>query len=173
MKKMKKKSTTHPTPAKALPPIQFAIVTISDSHTIQTDQSGRYLKENLQAKGHQLIAYHIIPDDPARVEEVLAQINETNASIILFNGGTGLFQRDNAFDALSRRIEKEMPGFGEFFRMLNYQQIGSAAMFSRATAGVYHGKMIFSIPGSLAAIQIAWEKLIEPELTHILYEITK
>ena len=170
---MKSASIEHKKHAESLPPIQFAIITVSDTRTIETDLNGKYLKEKLQAKGHQLIAYYIIPDEPAKVEEVLAKINETNASIILFNGGTGISQRDNTFDALNRRIEKEMIGFGELFRMLSYKEIGSAAMFSRATAGVFHGKMIFSTPGSPAAVKLAWEKIIEPELKHILYEITR
>jgi molybdenum cofactor biosynthesis protein B len=170
---MKTASTQHKHLAESLPPIQFAIVTVSDTRTIETDENGKYLKDKLHQKGHQLIAYYIIPDEPAEVESVLSKINETNASIILFNGGTGISQRDNTFDALNRRIEKEMIGFGELFRMLSYQQIGSAAMFSRATAGVWHKRMIFSVPGSPAAVELAWEMLIEPELKHILYEITR
>lgn len=170
---MKSASTEHKKKAEELPPIQFGIVTVSDTRTIETDQNGKYLKEKLQEEGHQMIAYYIIPDEPALVEETLTKILETNAKIIIFNGGTGISQRDNTFDALNRRIEKEMPGFGELFRMLSYEEIGSSSIFSRATAGVCHGRMVFSIPGSPAAVRLAWEKIIAPELKHILYEITR
>jgi molybdenum cofactor biosynthesis protein B len=91
----------------------------------------------------------------------------------LFNGGTGIAARDTTFDVLVREIEKPMPGFGELFRMLSWDQVASAAMLSRAMAGVYHGTLIFSTPGSHKAVQLAWEKLIAPELKHLVWELTR
>ena len=93
--------------------------------------------------------------------------------VILFNGGTGFAKRDSTHDVLAGRLEKVLPGFGELFRVLSYEQVGAAAMFSRAIAGIYQGKMIFSTPGSPAAVQLAWEKLIAPDLDHLIWEMTK
>jgi len=98
---------------------------------------------------------------------------KSDAQIILFNGGTGIAPRDRTYDVLSQRLEKVLPGFGELFRMLSYEQVGSAAMLSRATAGVYQNKVIFSTPGSPAAVKLAWEKLIAPELTHLAWEVVR
>ena len=96
---------------------------------------------------------------------------EGDAQVILFNGGTGIAPRDTTFDILSRKLEKTLPGFGELFRVFSYDQVGAAAMLSRATAGVYRGKVVISTPGSTAAVQLAWEKLIGPELQHLAWEV--
>ncbi len=93
--------------------------------------------------------------------------------MILFNGGTGFSRRDRTFDVLDRLLEKRLPGFGELFRMLSYEQVGAAAMLSRATAGVYRQTLIISTPGSPAAVQLAWEKLIAPELQHLVWELVR
>src|SRR5690606_37072876 len=93
--------------------------------------------------------------------------------IALFNGGTGISRRDNTFDALSRRLEKTLPGFAQIFRMLSWEQVGAAAMLSRATAGVYRNVFVVSMPGSPAAVQLAWEQLLEPELEHLAWELTR
>ena len=95
------------------------------------------------------------------------------AQIILFNGGTGISKRDRTFDVLNRKLHKTLPGFGEIFRMLSYEQVGSAAMFSRATAGVYKGRVVISTPGSPAAVQLAWEKLVFPEISHLAWEVAR
>ena len=93
--------------------------------------------------------------------------------LLLYNGGTGIARRDTTFDVISRLLEKPMPGFGELFRMLSYDEVGAAAMLSRATAGVYRGKLVFSLPGSNNAVRTAVEKLILPEIEHLAWEIVR
>jgi molybdenum cofactor biosynthesis protein B len=154
-------------------PVAMAIVTVSDTRTPETDANARYLREQIAAAGHRVVAYHLIKDEPDEVARVLDELVASEARVILFNGGTGIAPRDTTFDVLSRRLEKTMPGFGELFRMLSYSQVGAAAMLSRATAGVYHNKVIISTPGSPAAVQLAWEKLIAPELEHLAWEVTR
>ena len=106
-----------------------------------------------------------------QVVEALDAMVETGAQLILFNGGTGISKRDRTYDALSGKLEKTLSGFGEIFRMLSYKQVGAAAMLSRATAGVYRGAVVVSTPGSPKAVQLAWEKLIQPELRHLAWEV--
>ena len=152
-------------------PVKVAIVTISDTRTPETDKNSAYLREQLAEGGNTVAAYRIIKDEPAQVEVILDEMAETEAHVILFNGGTGVAPRDTTFDVLSRKLEKILPGFGELFRMFSYGQVGAAAMLSRATAGVYRGKVVISTPGSSAAVQLAWEKLIGPELQHLAWEV--
>ncbi len=152
-------------------PIQVAIVTVSDTRTPETDKNAAYLRDQLASGGNSVTAYRIIKDEPDQVEAVLDEMAETDARIILFNGGTGIAPRDTTFDVLSRKLEKTLPGFGELFRVFSYDQVGAAAMLSRATAGVYRGKVIISTPGSSAAVQLAWEKLIGQELQHLAWEV--
>jgi len=154
-------------------PVKVAIVTVSDSRTPDTDTNAHYLRAQLDAAGHQVVVYHLIKDEPDQVAEVLEKVVESQAQIALFNGGTGFSKRDTTFDVLSRKLEKTMPGFGELFRMLSYEQVGASAMFSRATAGVYRGMVVISTPGSPAAVQLAWEKLIAPELEHLAWEVAR
>jgi len=154
-------------------PVRLAIVTVSDSRTPETDANARYLREQFETAGHLLVGYHIVKDEPDQVESVLEALTEGEAQIILFNGGTGISRRDRTFDVLNRKLHKTLPGFGEIFRMLSYEQVGSAAMFSRATAGVYKGKVVISTPGSPAAVQLAWEKLVLPELNHLAWEVAR
>ena len=154
-------------------PVKVAIVTVSDSRTTDTDTNAHYLRAQLDAAGYQVVVYHLIKDEPDQVAEVLEKVVESQVQIALFNGGTGLSKRDTTFDVLSRKLEKTMPGFGELFRMLSYEQVGASAMFSRATAGVYRGMVVISTPGSPAAVQLAWEKLIAPELQHLAWEVAR
>lgn len=152
-------------------PVEVAIVTVSDTRTPETDKNAVYLREQLTNDGNSVAAYRIIKDEPAQVEAVLDEMAGTDARVILFNGGTGIAPRDTTFDVLSRKLEKTLPGFGELFRVFSYDQVGAAAILSRATAGVYRGKVIVSTPGSNAAVQLAWEKLIGPELQHLAWEV--
>lgn len=154
-------------------PVPVAIVTVSDTRTPETDTNYHYLRPQIEAAGHRVVAYRLIKDEPAQVEQVLDELAAGEARVILFNGGTGIAPRDTTFDALSRRFEKVMPGFGELFRMLSYQQVGAAAMLSRASAGTYRGKVVISTPGSPAAVQLAWEKLIASELAHLAWEVAR
>ncbi len=151
-----------------------AVVTVSDTRDESTDRSGRIMIDSLEAAGHTIHLYRIVPDEPAEIEAVLAACREDSAiQAILFNGGTGIARRDTTYDVLSRMIEKELPGFGELFRMLSWDEIGPAAMLSRATAGVHAGRLIFSTPGSSNAVRLAMERLIVPEISHLVYEVTK
>ncbi len=152
-------------------PVSVAIVTVSDSRTPETDTNAAFLREQLEAEGNGVTAYQIIKDEPDQVSEVLDKMADTNAQVIIFNGGTGIAPRDTTFDVLDRKLEKTLPGFGELFRMFSYDQVGAAAMLSRATAGVYRGKVVVSTPGSNAAVRLAWEKLIGPELQHLAWEV--
>jgi molybdopterin adenylyltransferase len=155
-------------------PVPIAVVTVSDTRTPQTDVNGAFLRERIESNGHRLFGYRVIPDDP---EPVVAAARELagpeNARIVIFNGGTGISKRDNTFDALAGLLEKTLPGFGELFRMLSWEQVGSAAMLSRATAGTFQGSVLISTPGSPAAVRLAWERLIEPELEHLAWELTR
>lgn len=153
-------------------PVPVAVVTVSDSRTPETDTNGAFLREALAAAGHTLAGYRVVRDEPEEVAEALDEMAEV-ARVVLFNGGTGISRRDTTYDVLSRRLEKTIPGFGELFRMLSWEQVGSAAMLSRATAGTYRGRVVVSTPGSPAAVRLAWEKLIAPELAHLAWEVAR
>jgi molybdenum cofactor biosynthesis protein B len=155
-------------------PVAVAIVTVSDSRTPETDENARYLRGVIEAGGHRVASYDLIRDEPDQVVATLDRIaGQGEARVVLFNGGTGISRRDTTFDALSGRLEKVLPGFGEIFRMLSYEQVGAAAMLSRATAGVYRGCVVVSTPGSPAAVRLAWEKLIAPEIEHLAWEVIR
>ena len=154
-------------------PVAVAIITVSDTRTPETDVNARYLREQIAAAGHQVAAYRLIKDEPAQVEAVLDELAAGEARVLLWNGGTGVAPRDTTYDVLARKLEKVLPGFGEIFRMLSYEQVGAAAMMSRAVGGVYRGKVILSTPGSPAAVRLAWEKLIGPELEHLAWEVVR
>ncbi len=119
------------------------------------------------------LTYVIIKDDPGQIDEVMDKLGDEEIQIILFNGGTGIARRDTTFDVITHRYEKTLPGFGELFRWLSYEQVGSSAMLTRASAGVFRGMVIFSTPGSHAAVQLAWEKLIAPEIQHLAWELQR
>ena len=153
-------------------PVTVAIITVSDTRTPDTDVNGAYLREAIEGAGHAVGAYHVVPDDPARVGALLDELGEGGgARVVLLNGGTGISRRDNTYEAVQGRLEKEIPGFGELFRMLSYEQVGAAAMLSRAVAGVAGGVVVISVPGSPAAVKLAWERLIAPELEHLAWEV--
>jgi molybdopterin adenylyltransferase len=171
MPEMRSGKIDHHQKAANLPPARIAIVTVSDSRTAETDTNGIYLKNQVGQNGFHLAAYHIVKDEPVEIESLLDQLSQSDVNLIIFNGGTGISKRDTTFDVISRKLEKAMPGFGEIFRMLSYEQVGAAAMFSRATAGVFRGKVVISTPGSPAAVQLAWEKLIFPEIQHLSWEL--
>jgi molybdenum cofactor biosynthesis protein B len=154
-------------------PVPVAIVTVSDTRTPETDVNARFLRERIQAAGHQVVGYRLIKDEPAQVESVLEELASGEARILLWNGGTGIAPRDTTYDVLARKLEKTLPGFGELFRMFSYEQVGASAMLSRAVGGVYRGKVVLSTPGSPAAVELAWEKLIGPELAHLAWEVVR
>lgn len=161
----------HKEKAKELGVITICLVTVSDTRTEETDLNGKYLRSEIESLGHRVGGYRIIKDEPDQVADVLDAFAQSDCNLILFNGGTGISPRDTTFDVLSRKLEKTLPGFGELFRMFSYEVVGAAAMLSRATAGTYRGKVVFSTPGSTNAVEVAWEKLIKPELEHLAWEV--
>ena len=154
--------------------IGCAIVTVSDTRTPETDTSGALIRERLESAGHTVIDYRIVRDEPAEIGPALDElVAQTHCDAVIFNGGTGIARRDTTFDVIDARLEKRIDGFGELFRYLSYTEIGSAAMMSRASAGVYRGTIVLLTPGSSNAVRLAMDKLILPELTHMVYEIRK
>ena len=166
-------SQSHKKSARDIGPVPIAICTVSDTRTRETDVNRVYLEEAIGRAGHQVAAYSLVKDEPDLVSGVLAAFAAGPATAIIFNGGTGISRRDRTYDAISAKLDKTLPGFGEIFRMLSYEEVGAAAMLSRAVAGVLADKLVFSTPGSPAAVKLAWEKLIEPELTHLVWELRR
>ena len=155
-------------------PLYVMVVTVSDTRTEQTDKSGRKMIELLETSHHHVADYEIVKDDQEAIEEALFKgCRDPRIQVILLNGGTGLSNRDVTFEIVERLIERPIPGFGEIFRMLSYEEIGSPSMLSRATAGIARKTVIFSVPGSTGAVTLAMEKLILPEMGHIVREISK
>jgi molybdenum cofactor biosynthesis protein B len=155
-------------------PVTVAIVTVSDTRTPDTDKNKQYLETRLAELGHRVAAYRLIKDEPDQVAEALDELCALpDIQIVLFNGGTGIAPRDTTYDVISQRLEKDLPGFGELFRMLSWDEVGAAAMLSRAAAGVYRGRLVVSMPGSTNAVKTAMEKLILPEINHLAWEITR
>jgi len=152
--------------------LKVGVITASDSRTAETDESGKLIRTLLEAAGHRVDHYEIVPDDRSRISAALVS-NLENLDAIIINGGTGITARDDTTEVVKSVIEKELEGFGELFRMLSFNEIGAAAMLSRAVAGVRHGKFIAALPGSTAACRLAMERLLIPELGHITYLLSK
>ena len=150
------------------------VITCSDTRTPDTDTSGQLIQKLLKEQGHTIAQYHLVKDEPAqikgRIQEGLA--NDAVQAIII-NGGTGISKRDSTFEAVDAMLEKRLVGFGEIFRYLTYQEIGSPAIMSRATADILNGRILFSTPGSENAVRLAMEKLILPELSHMIQQLGK
>ncbi|MBI3594388.1 MAG: molybdenum cofactor biosynthesis protein MoaB [Nitrospirae bacterium] len=155
--------------SRTIPSVQCALLTVSDTRTKGDDESGQLIMEILKASAHTILSYELVKDDPAEIEKKLMDqaLNRLIQAIII-NGGTGISNRDQTFEAVERLLEKRLDGFGELFRSISYQEIGSPAMLTRAIAGTIQGKVIFSIPGSVNAVRLAMEKLIIPEIGHIV-----
>ncbi|TAF07780.1 MAG: MogA/MoaB family molybdenum cofactor biosynthesis protein [Nostocales cyanobacterium] len=152
--------------------VSCAVVTVSDTRTPETDKSGKLIQELLLSAHHLIADYQIIKDEPEQIQAYIESISQTqNVDAIIFNGGTGIAPRDTTYDAIANLLEKTLPGFGEIFRFLSYQEIGSRAIASRAVAGIYENKIIFSLPGSSNAVRLGMEKLILPEIIHLVTQI--
>lgn len=150
------------------------IITVSDTRTPETDRSGQIMRDRLEQAGHNIVGYEIVPDEPEKIALLLDRYcDDPSCQAMLFNGGTGIARRDTTYDVIAARLEKTLVGFGELFRMLSYEEIGAAAMLSRATAGVYRGRLIISTPGSSNAVALAMDRLIASEIAHLVYEVTK
>lgn len=150
------------------------VITCSDTRTPETDTSGDLIMRLLKDQGHAVVAYHLVKDEPAKIRgKIKAAASNKAVQAIIVNGGTGISRRDSTYEAVEAMLEKRLDGFGEIFRYLSYKEIGSPAILSRATAGLFRGRALFSTPGSEAAVRLAMEKLILPELPHMIREITK
>ncbi|HET8521598.1 MAG TPA: MogA/MoaB family molybdenum cofactor biosynthesis protein [Thermomicrobiales bacterium] len=154
--------------------VRCAVLTVSDTRTPDTDRSGQTIKDLLSEHGHAVAGYEIVPDEPDAIRRLLDQwIADPNIAAILSNGGTGIARRDTTYDVINGLLEKRLDGFGELFRALSFAEIGSAAMMSRAVAGSRQGTFIVAMPGSTNAVRLAMEKLVLPELSHVVYELSK
>ncbi len=153
--------------------VRVFVVTASDSRGEAEDVSGTWLRESAARAGHELAGYRVVKDDPAEIRSALGEAAAALADAVIVNGGTGIAARDRTYEAVAGLLEKRIDGFGELFRSLSYAEIGSAAMLSRAVAGVWQGRAVFSVPGSPSAVRLAWEKLIGPELGHVVRELRK
>ncbi len=158
--------------------IRVAVLTISDTRTPETDTGGNVIVELMQAEGHEISHREIVKDDPPRIEEVLeGLLADASMDAVITTGGTGISGRDTTYEVASRLIDKKLDGFGEIFRMLSYEEIGAAAMLSRAVAGVVTTasgpKFLACLPGSTNAVRLAMEKLLVPEMPHIVFELMK
>jgi molybdenum cofactor biosynthesis protein B len=150
------------------------VLTISDSKTAETDTSGALIRELLMAAGHTVVGQAIVKDEPAQVQAVVGHgCADPRIQAFIMTGGTGITSRDATFEAMEGLLDKRLTGFGELFRMLSYAEIGAAAMLSRAQAGVVKGRVLFSLPGSPDACRLALEKLILPELGHLIREVSR
>jgi molybdenum cofactor biosynthesis protein B len=152
--------------------VRCFVITVSDTRDDATDTSGQTIKSLLNAEGHQTSGYRIVKDEPAQIEALLNEaLAGENVDAVIVNGGTGIAPRDGTFEVVSRFLEKKLDGFGEIFRYLSYLDIGSAAIMSRAAAGTARGKILISLPGSKGAVALAMEKLILPELRHMVSQL--
>jgi molybdenum cofactor biosynthesis protein B len=147
--------------------VACGVVTVSDTRTEATDESGALLKRILVDAGHSVPFYAIVRDEPPQIADAVERASQA-CDAILTNGGTGLSPRDVTIETLEPKLDKVLPGFGELFRSLSYKEIGSAAMMSRALAGVYRGRLLFCVPGSPSAVELAARALILPELGHAI-----
>lgn len=149
----------------------FAVVTVSDSRTVETDESGRIAEDVLKNGGHEVHRRLIVPNEESEIEKILEELfNSGEIDVILTIGGTGLSKRDITVETASKIVEKKIEGFGELFRFLSYSEIGTAAMLTRAFAGVAKGKILVCLPGSKNAVELAIRKLILPEIGHMIRE---
>jgi len=148
-----------------------AVVTVSDTRTFDTDSGGQTAIDLLAEAGHPVLVREIIPDKPQPMRQLLAELRDRNdVDAVLLTGGTGIGSRDQTCETVSALLDKPLPGYGELFRMLSFEQIGSAAMLSRAAGGLFGRTVVLTMPGSPAAVRLAMERLILPELGHLLRE---
>jgi molybdenum cofactor biosynthesis protein B len=160
--------------AEAPKSLRLAVVTISDTRTLATDTSGALIVELAEGAGHVIAAREIIPDEPDRMRPLLETYRDRgDLHAALLTGGTGISPRDQTYETVSALLTKPLPGYGELFRMLSYAEIGPAAMLSRAVGGLAGGLVVLVMPGSRAAVRLAMEKLILPELPHLVREARK
>ena len=160
--------------ADAPPSVHCFIVTVSDTRTLDDDVSGRTIADLLTAAGHLVTGRTVVRDDPELVHGTIERhLADRGVQVIITNGGTGITSRDSTYEAISTLLEKRLDGFGELFRMLSYEEIGPAAMMTRACAGLVARRIIVALPGSPGAVRLAMEKLVIPELGHLVQQASK
>jgi molybdopterin adenylyltransferase len=151
--------------------LSVAVITVSDTRTLENDTGGQTVIDHLLAAGHLLHSRHIIRDEPQPMRELLTTLcNELDLRAILLTGGTGISSRDQTYETVTALLDKSLPGYGELFRQLSYTEIGPAAILSRATGGVMRGKVVLTMPGSPNGVKLAMEKIIVPQLRHLARE---
>jgi molybdopterin adenylyltransferase len=151
-----------------------AVLTVSDTRTAANDISGALIRRLLSRAGHRVESSAILPDEPARIRRLLRTwAGNPGIQAILLTGGTGISPRDGTYEAVESLLEKRLEGFGEIFRLLSYRQVGPAAILSRAVAGSFRGRILFSLPGSERAVELAMRRIILPELGHLVGELSK
>jgi molybdenum cofactor biosynthesis protein B len=151
--------------------IPCAVTTVSDTRTLETDSGGAAVIAHLEKAGHEVVQRHIVPDDPSRMGPLLRDLEQCdNVEAVLMTGGTGVSARDQTYETVAGLLTKVLPGYGELFRMLSYQEIGAAAMLSRAVGGLMGQTVLLTMPGSRAAVNLAMERVILPELGHLVRE---
>lgn len=149
-----------------------AVITVSDTRTEATDESGRLLRELIEGAGHRVAGYRIVPDEIGAIRHAVVDMAQA-ADFVVLTGGTGMTPRDVTIEACRPLFTKELEGFGELFRMLSFQEVGSAAVMSRAAAGAMDRVMVFCLPGAKGAVRLATERLILPEIKHLISLIRK
>ncbi|HXG49838.1 MAG TPA: MogA/MoaB family molybdenum cofactor biosynthesis protein [candidate division Zixibacteria bacterium] len=158
--------------AKAKQGVRCYVVTVSDTRNEATDLSGQLIRSGLQREGHELAGYRIVKDEPREIEALLRDVlARDDVDAVILNGGTGISPRDGTYEVVTGLLEKRLDGFGEIFRYLSYQEVGSAAIMSRAVAGAARGKVLISLPGSKGAVELAMQKLVLPELGHMVAQL--
>jgi molybdenum cofactor biosynthesis protein B len=154
--------------------VPCAVITVSDSRTKDTDESGSIIIEKLNSDGHLVVDYRIVRDNISEIKgAIIADLENVEVKVIICNGGTGIAKRDVTVEAVSAFMEKSIEGFGEFFRHLSYEEIGIAALMSRAVGGVAFGKIILCLPGSSGAVRLAMDKIILPQIGHMVWEVER
>lgn len=153
--------------------VRCAVITISDTRTLETDRGGALVVERLAAAGHEVARREIVPDDAATIRTLVQECADADLDAVLLTGGTGITARDTTFETISALLSKPMPGYGELFRMLSFEQVGPAAMLSRAIGGVVGKTIVLTMPGSTAAVELAMDRLIVPEIAHLVHEARK
>lgn len=160
----------HDHEAEAPKSLKLGVLTLSDTRSAAEDTSGKLLCDELKAAGHEVVLYEVIREDPHVIKETLQKFLGFGIDAVVTNGGTGLTSRDGTIEVAQKLFAKELPGFGELFRYLSFQQIGPAALLSRATAGLVKGKILMCLPGSTKAVKLALERIIIPQLPHMIRE---
>jgi molybdopterin adenylyltransferase len=150
------------------------VLTVSDTKAPETDTSGEVIRRLLLEAGHRVIGSAIVRDEPKDVQRVIREACANDeVGAVIATGGTGITSRDSTYEAIEALLDKRLPGFGELFRMLSYQEVGAAAMLSRAQLGVHARRIVVSLPGSPNACRLALEKLVIPELSHLIREVSR